>query len=160
MSFAWTLERIELLKRLWAEGFSSSHIATELGDGLTRNAVVGKIHRLKLPAPEKKQQSTGRPRGENNRPGKMRTRGRAPKRVYYAGSKTRRAKKAPKPGVVPELEAFANKPLPPELIDILVKKVPPATLRKPVTPLHQSAAFDNPDFSLEERRALSTMYTS
>jgi len=44
----WTDERVELLKKLWMEGFSASQIATELGEGVTRNAVIGKVHRLKL----------------------------------------------------------------------------------------------------------------
>lgn len=43
----WTDERVELLKKLWAEGFSASQIAAQLG-GVTRNAVIGKAHRLKL----------------------------------------------------------------------------------------------------------------
>ena len=44
---SWTDERVELLTKLWAEGLSASQIATELG-GVTRNAVIGKVHRLGL----------------------------------------------------------------------------------------------------------------
>ena len=44
----WTEERVELLKKLWTEGLSASQIAGELGGGVTRNAVIGKVHRLKL----------------------------------------------------------------------------------------------------------------
>ncbi|PWE18833.1 GcrA cell cycle regulator [Marinicauda salina] len=44
---AWTEERVETLKKLWAEGLSASQIAKELG-GVTRNAVIGKVHRLGL----------------------------------------------------------------------------------------------------------------
>jgi len=44
---SWTDERIETLRRLWAEGLSASQIATTLG-GVSRNAVIGKIHRLGL----------------------------------------------------------------------------------------------------------------
>ena len=44
---SWTDERIELLKKRWTDGNSASQIATELG-GVTRNAVIGKVHRLKL----------------------------------------------------------------------------------------------------------------
>lgn len=44
---AWTEDRVEELKRLWAEGLSASQIAARLG-GITRNAVVGKVHRLGL----------------------------------------------------------------------------------------------------------------
>jgi GcrA cell cycle regulator len=43
----WTAERVELLKKLWSEGLSASQIAAELG-GVTRNAVIGKVHRLGL----------------------------------------------------------------------------------------------------------------
>ena len=43
----WTDERVEHLKRLWSEGLSASQIAAELG-GITRNAVIGKVHRLGL----------------------------------------------------------------------------------------------------------------
>ena len=48
----WTDERVELLKKLWAEGLSASQIAAELG-GITRNAVIGKVHRLGLSGREK-----------------------------------------------------------------------------------------------------------
>lgn len=44
---SWTDERVELLKKLWQEGLSASQIAGELG-GITRNAVIGKVHRLGL----------------------------------------------------------------------------------------------------------------
>ncbi|MFN7176737.1 MAG: GcrA family cell cycle regulator [Thermaurantiacus sp.] len=53
---AWTDERIELLKTYWSEGRSASQIAELLGEGLTRNAVIGKAHRLGLasrPSPVK-----------------------------------------------------------------------------------------------------------
>lgn len=44
----WTDERVERLTKLWAEGLSASQIAAQLG-GVTRNAVIGKVHRLNLP---------------------------------------------------------------------------------------------------------------
>ncbi|TRD22568.1 GcrA family cell cycle regulator [Palleronia caenipelagi] len=44
---AWTEERVERLKQMWNEGHSASQIAKELGD-VTRNAVIGKVHRLGL----------------------------------------------------------------------------------------------------------------
>jgi GcrA cell cycle regulator len=43
----WNDERVELLTKLWAEGLSASQIAGRLG-GVTRNAVIGKVHRLGL----------------------------------------------------------------------------------------------------------------
>jgi GcrA cell cycle regulator len=44
---SWTDERVELLKKLWNDGLSASQIAGELG-AVTRNAVIGKVHRLGL----------------------------------------------------------------------------------------------------------------
>ncbi len=44
---SWTDERVEHLKKMWTEGKSASQIAKELG-GVTRNAVIGKVHRLGL----------------------------------------------------------------------------------------------------------------
>ncbi|MGH6800587.1 MAG: GcrA family cell cycle regulator [Methylocella sp.] len=45
---SWTNERIELLQKLWLEGWSASRIAGELACGITRNAVIGKVYRLGL----------------------------------------------------------------------------------------------------------------
>ena len=44
---SWTDDRVSLLKRLWGEGHTAAEIAKQLG-GVTRNAVIGKAHRLKL----------------------------------------------------------------------------------------------------------------
>ena len=41
----WTDDRVEVLKKLWVEGLSAAQIANRLG-GVTRNAVIGKVHRL------------------------------------------------------------------------------------------------------------------
>ncbi|MCL6682935.1 GcrA family cell cycle regulator [Sphingomonas alba] len=46
---SWTEERIERLKSMWSEGSTASQIADELG-GVSRNAVIGKAHRLGLEA--------------------------------------------------------------------------------------------------------------
>lgn len=43
----WNDERVDLLRKLWAEGLSASQIAAQLG-GVSRNAVIGKVHRLGL----------------------------------------------------------------------------------------------------------------
>ena len=42
---AWSEERVAILKKMWLEGSSASEIAKELGN-ITRNAVIGKVHRL------------------------------------------------------------------------------------------------------------------
>lgn len=47
-ALSWTDERVELLRKLWTEGLSASRIAAELAGGVTRNAVIGKVHRLGL----------------------------------------------------------------------------------------------------------------
>lgn len=59
---SWTDERVEVLKKLWMEGLSASQIAGELGQGVTRNAVIGKVHRLKLSARAKPATSSPRSR--------------------------------------------------------------------------------------------------
>ncbi|EJF74495.1 GcrA cell cycle regulator [Bartonella alsatica] len=55
----WTCERVELLKKFWSEGLSASQIAVQLG-GVSRNAVIGKVHRLKLPGRGKTAQGVSR----------------------------------------------------------------------------------------------------
>jgi GcrA cell cycle regulator len=58
----WDDNRIEQLKKLWSEGLSASQIAGELG-GVTRNAVIGKVHRLGLSGRAKaKPAAAARPR--------------------------------------------------------------------------------------------------
>lgn len=47
---SWTDQQIKMLKDMWGNGYSASEIAGRLGGGLTRNAVIGKAHRLKLSA--------------------------------------------------------------------------------------------------------------
>ena len=53
----WTKERISMLKDLWSQGMTARQIAAILGEDITRNAVIGKIHRMKLgprkPAPKR-----------------------------------------------------------------------------------------------------------
>lgn len=45
---SWTEERVGTLAKLWGDGLSASQIAAVLGGGVTRNAVIGKVHRLGL----------------------------------------------------------------------------------------------------------------
>ena len=58
---SWTDERVEQLTKLWGEGLSASQIAKELG-GVTRNAVIGKVHRLGLSGRAKPSNAGSRPR--------------------------------------------------------------------------------------------------
>ncbi len=68
---SWTEDRVDVLKKLWMEGLSASQIAAELGEGVTRNAVIGKVHRLKLSGRAKPANSSQRTRSVN-RPGRRR----------------------------------------------------------------------------------------
>lgn len=74
----WTDERVELLKKLWADGLSASQIAGELG-GITRNAVIGKVHRLGLSGRAKSPSSSAprarKPRSHMLRVGRASMRG-------------------------------------------------------------------------------------
>lgn len=60
----WSDDRVELLKKLWEAGLSASQIAAELGGGISRNAAIGKIHRLGL---------SGRAKGHETKPRKQRS---------------------------------------------------------------------------------------
>ena len=62
---SWTPEREEKLKELWKKGHSGSQIASLLGD-TTRNAVIGKAHRLKLQARSISKKSTSKKNIEKN----------------------------------------------------------------------------------------------
>ncbi|RUT31328.1 GcrA cell cycle regulator [Arsenicitalea aurantiaca] len=81
----WTEERVELLKKLWMEGLSASQIAGVLGEGVTRNAVIGKVHRLKL---------SGRSKPASAAP-RVRTTPRTPARRISTGASA--APSAPRP---------------------------------------------------------------
>ena len=54
---SWTEEREQRLRKLWEKGYTASQIAEMLGEGATRNAVIGKAHRLKLAARATSKQS-------------------------------------------------------------------------------------------------------
>ncbi len=63
---SWTDDRVEQLKKLWESGLSASQIAAELGN-ITRNAVIGKVHRLGLSG-RAKSPSSAAPRQRKVRP--------------------------------------------------------------------------------------------
>jgi GcrA cell cycle regulator len=76
----WTEERVAELKKLWAEGHSASQIAKRLGS-VTRNAVIGKVHRLGLSGratpsrPVKRPPRLARPKPQQQLPRQAQTRG-------------------------------------------------------------------------------------
>jgi len=81
---SWTDERVETLKKMWGEGQSASQIAKELG-GVTRNAVIGKVHRL----------------GLSNRAGSGGSASKAAPKEKPAAAAKPAAKAAPKPKATP-----------------------------------------------------------
>ena len=97
---SWTEERIERLKKMWHDGATASQIADELG-GVSRNAVIGKAHRLGLeqrPSPvkpgEEKEQEGRRRGGRRPRP-RPRPRPPKPAAPRLAAAPSRRAARAP-----------------------------------------------------------------
>ncbi|NTT86012.1 GcrA family cell cycle regulator, partial [Tabrizicola fusiformis] len=91
---SWTDERVETLKRMWAEGQSASQIAKELG-GVTRNAVIGKVHRL----------------GLSNRAGDGATHGEEAEAPVAAPAAAVRPEPAPRPAPEPAPRAAEPAPL-------------------------------------------------
>lgn len=99
----WTEFRVEELKRMWTEGMSASQIARQLGAGATRNAVIGKLHRLGLsgrtpPA----RAANARPRRPSqpshpSRPGLMPTAGATALKPQFDAKPSPRPEPAPEP---------------------------------------------------------------
>lgn len=87
----WTEERVTLLRKLWAEGLSASQIAKQLG-GVTRNAVIGKVHRLGLAG-----------RATPSRPAKRPVRASRPRVIGPSAPRLRPASTMPSV-VIPDLE--------------------------------------------------------
>ncbi len=96
----WTEERVAELKKLWAEGHSASQIAKRLGS-VTRNAVIGKVHRLGLSG-----------RATPSRPVKRPPRLARPKPQHQVRPATATAASAG--GTVRSVPAVAGEPRPPE----------------------------------------------
>ena len=103
---SWTDERVDKLKELWGEGMSASQIAKVLG-GVTRNAVIGKVHRLGL-----SNRGTAAP-GDDAKPAEA-----APK--PKAAAKAAPPPAAEKPEPAPEPVEAATAPAP------VVRRTPPA----------------------------------
>lgn len=100
---SWTEERVGALKKLWLEGQSASQIAKQLGDGVTRNAVIGKVHRLGLSGraapsqPARTTFRTARPRPQVSAPS-------APRRIEAAQPRPA----APPPAPIVDLPGTAT----------------------------------------------------
>ena len=121
---SWTDDRVETLKRMWGEGQSASQIAKELG-GVTRNAVIGKVHRLGLSnRVEGEEAAAAAPVPPAPEP--------APAAAAAAAAATdrpARAVKAEPPAAMPEPEAATAEPEP--------APQPVFTPRRPIVPAGQ-----------------------
>jgi len=112
MPLSWTDERIDRLKELWTQGRTASHIADELG-GVSRNAVIGKAHRLGLqsrPSPVKPNEPAAKAKAK--------------------------PKERAETAAAPEPRAVAEAPEPPfeESPPAEVAAAPPAEQAEPATP--------------------------
>jgi GcrA cell cycle regulator len=116
---SWTDERVELLRRMWTEGQSASQIAKELG-GVTRNAVIGKVHRLGL------SNRVGGPDGADLPE--------APAKTEPARAETSAARPAAKPEARP---AAAQPAAPRAEAAPMSAAAQPVSLRKPIIPAGQ-----------------------
>jgi GcrA cell cycle regulator len=109
---SWTDERIERLKAMWTKGATASQIAEELG-GVSRNAVIGKAHRLGLesrPSPVKPGEEK-----EKKSPAKAAP---APKAAKAAAPKAAPAAPAAREPAAEEPRTdFAGRPVPPKLAE-------------------------------------------
>jgi len=117
---SWTDERVETLKKMWGEGQSASQIAKELG-GVTRNAVIGKVHRL----------------GLSNRAGSG---GSAAKAAPKEKPAAKAAPKAPaKPKAAPATKAApaSSKPAEPEVQELDENGIPISAARRAIIPAGQ-----------------------
>lgn len=102
---SWTDERIGTLKKLWEGGSTASQIAEELG-GVSRNAVIGKAHRLGLksrPSPVKANDKKAEPKNLADKPAVKKV---APKPVRRPAPRTQAAKHPPRP--VPPVASHAT----------------------------------------------------
>ncbi|MGB7431558.1 MAG: GcrA family cell cycle regulator [Ahrensia sp.] len=79
---SWTDERVDQLKKMWSEGLTASQIAAKLG-GVSRNAVIGKVHRLKLESRAQSPKSTS-----GRKPAAPRAAAAAPRVGSGAGTRT------------------------------------------------------------------------
>lgn len=97
---SWTDERIGILKKMWKEGKSAAEIAKTLGKGVTRNAVIGKAHRMGLsgrPSPIKKQAAPKKGKAATPAPKKAAKAPRGGKKEKAAPAPTRNSRNAAPP---------------------------------------------------------------
>ncbi len=102
---AWSDERVAILKKMWLEGNSASEIAKVLGN-ITRNAVIGKVHRLGLSNRDTNVSKSG---AITSKVTKSVKRGRPPKKIEKEVKKRGRPQKLKEPRDFPEITDDKNK---------------------------------------------------
>ena len=102
---AWSDERVAVLKKMWLEGNSASEIAKVLGN-ITRNAVIGKVHRLGL---SNRDTNVSKSRAIKSKATKSVKRGRPPKKIDKEVKKRGRPQKLKEPRDFPEITDDKNK---------------------------------------------------
>jgi GcrA cell cycle regulator len=114
---SWTDERVQQLKKLWSDGLSASQIAAELG-GVTRNAVIGKVHRLGL---------SGRAKTSNQSPSRVKRHARSGGYTVRGARKAQRALVntgmkingyAPSTALIDDIDLVAPEPLKLSLVQL------------------------------------------
>jgi GcrA cell cycle regulator len=123
---SWTDERVETLKKMWGDGQSASQIAKELG-GVTRNAVIGKVHRLGL----SNRAGTAAPAAAAPAPAAKP----ATKEKPVEAAETPSAKPAPKP--VPKPKPAASVPAVTEEVELDENGIPISAARRAIIPAGQ-----------------------
>jgi GcrA cell cycle regulator len=128
---SWTEERVEKLQELWNEGMSAAQIAKVLG-GVTRNAVIGKVHRLGLsnrsqPAKAAPAQPQAEPAAPPAPP--------AAEAPRAAAEPTPPPPPAPDPEPEPEEIAAAPEPAPAAPVPVPARPVISATARREPAPM-------------------------
>ena len=108
---SWTDERIALLKKMWKDGKSAADIAKTLAKGVTRNAVIGKAHRM----------------GLSGRPSPIKKTPEVPKKAAVAKKEVKEVKEVKKP-VVPVVSGVKHNPLVREVTEprkFVKEEIPP-----------------------------------
>ncbi|GGD52569.1 GcrA family cell cycle regulator [Croceicoccus pelagius] len=111
---SWTEERIEKLTKMWESGSTASQIAEELG-GVSRNAVIGKAHRLGLkarpsPVKEKPAKAKAAPKAKPKTEVKPKVEAAAPKPVSSPAPSPRPAAPAQAAAPAPQAQPSSNQP--------------------------------------------------
>jgi GcrA cell cycle regulator len=130
---SWNDERVEILRQMWLDGKSASQISTVLGNGLTRNAVIGKVHRLGLAGRVK---SGGEPGEAIASPSRAQA---APRRAVQRGAEAPQTVMATPMTQGATALAMATEPRP-ELLVVRVEEevVVPMSLRVTIVDLKES----------------------